>query len=324
MDITCGRCRRSYFVPDDLAQARTFRAKCSQCGHAFAVEVPARARAKKKGAPPPPSDDLPSTTASAIPDLADALADTDLGWLEDAAKEADAAAADEVVLLTVRNSRRGNAVALVAGVAVVALAIAGIGAWAALRPKLPDAPARGRAHAAAEGGAAPVQDVGGLAWKAEPERPPPRPDAAAAPLAVQRAKRPRIAQDDWRLLDLLAKKQDVAVIPVEDEDAGAGSATSALDPAAAGKVMAANRKAFDACISRTLRLNPSLKLVKRTTLVVTIQPSGTVAKAYLAEEEVDRTELGACLTETARRMVFPAFDGEPLDVAMPLSLSAVF
>jgi len=319
VDITCGRCRRSYFVPDDLAQARTFRAKCSGCGHAFSVEVPARARGRKKDGPPP--DDLAATSASAIPGLADDLADTDLDWLDDAAKEADAAAADEVVLLTVRRSRRGSALALVAGVAVVAAAVAGIAVWMTLRARLPDAPARARAGEAAEG-AAPVQDVGGLAWKAAPPPPPPAAETAPAPLPLPRAK-PRLAQDDRRLLDLLAKKQDVAVIPVED-DAGAESEKSTLDAAAAGKVMAANRKAFDACISRTLRLNPSLKLVKRTTLVVTIQPSGTVGKAYLAEEDVDRTDLGACLTETARRMVFPAFDGEPVDVAMPLSLSAVF
>ena len=31
-----------------------------------------------------------------------------------------------------------------------------------------------------------------------------------------------------------------------------------------------------------------------------------------------------CLAAAARRMVFPAFEGEPVDVSMPLSLSAVF
>ncbi|MFL5299438.1 MAG: zinc-ribbon domain-containing protein, partial [Anaeromyxobacteraceae bacterium] len=92
MDITCGRCRRSYFVPDDLVQGRIFRAKCSHCGNAFAVEVPERAR--KRSAP---KDDLPSTSASAIPDLIEGLEDQ-LGWLDEAAKEADE---QEYVLLTV-------------------------------------------------------------------------------------------------------------------------------------------------------------------------------------------------------------------------------
>jgi hypothetical protein len=175
------------------------------------------------------------------------------------------------------------------------------------------------------GGVAPVEDVGRLAFREPPEQAadavPPAPEPAPA-LAVQRAKPTRLAKQERRLLDLLEKKQDVAVVPVDDEGR-APSSRSALDPAAAGKVILGTRRAFDACISRALRLHPDLKLAPRATLVVTVQPSGAVRRAWLAEEEVDRTELGACLAETARRMVFPAFDGEPVDVAMPLSLSAV-
>jgi hypothetical protein len=321
VDIRCERCRRSYFVPDDLVQGRIFRAKCSHCGSAFAVEVPDRGGKRRA----PPKDDLPSTSASAIPGLADDLEDQ-LGWLEDAAKEA---AEDEYVLLTVQRSRRGSAAVMVAAAVLLVVAAAGVAAWIALRPK-PEAGPR-RARDVAQGGAAAVEDVGGLAYKAPPPEPPPEaaPAPSSAPAApVQRApKTPRLARNERKLLDLLARKQDVAVLPAAEEEegsGGAGSAKSSLDPAAAEKVMAGNRKAFDACISRALRLNPSLKLVKRATLVVTIQPSGVVQRAYIAEEEVDRTDLGACLTDTARRMVFPSFDGDVVDVAMPLSLSAVF
>lgn len=313
MDIRCERCRRSYFVPDDLVHGRIFRAKCSHCGNAFSVEVPDRP-GKRRKAP----DELPSTSASAIPDLLDGMEDQ-LGWLEEAAKEADE---QEFVLLTVQRSRRSSAAVMIAGAVLLLAAMGGVGAWIALRPK-PEAGPR-RARAVADGGAAPVVDVGGLAYR-EPE-PEPVVTAAPAPVAgppVQRAKTPRLARNERRLLDLLAKKQDVAVIPVDEED-GAASARSALDPAVAVKVMGGHRKAFDACISRALRLNPSMKLARRATLVVTIQPSGVVQRAYIAEEEVDRTDLGACIVETAQRMVFPSFDGEPVDVAMPLSLSAVF
>jgi outer membrane biosynthesis protein TonB len=314
VDITCGQCRRSYFVPDDLVQGRIFRAKCSHCGSAFSVEVPGRPKARRA-----PKDDLPSSTASAIPGLAEGL-EEELGWLDEAAKEAEE---DEVVLLTVQRSRRGTAAVLIASAVVLLAAGAGVAAWLATRPK-PEAAAR-RAHAPAEGGAAPVADVGGLAYK-KPEEPPPvepAPTPEPAPAPVQRQKTPRLAKQERRLLDLLAKKDDVAVVPV-DEGEGGAQAKSALDPQAAEKVIAGNRKAFDACISRALRLNPSLKLARRATLVVTVQPSGTVQRAYIAEDEVDRTDLGSCLTDTARRMVFPAFDGEPVDVAMPLSLGAVF
>lgn len=315
MDIRCGKCRRSYFVPDDLVQGRIFRARCSHCGNAFAVEVPDRGGKRRA----PPKDDLPATSASAIPGLTDGLEDQ-LGWLEEAAKEA---AEDEYVLLTVQRSRRGTAVATIAGGLVLVAAIASVAAWVALRPKPEVGPARVRA--VAEGGAAPVEDVGSLAFRKPPE-PPPEPAGAPAHAAapVQRAKRPRLALNDRQLLDLLGKKQDVAVLPLVEEEEGSASAKSALDTEAAGKVMAANRRAFDTCISRALRLNPSQKLARRATLVVTIQPSGVVQRAHVAEEEVDRTDLGACLTDTARRMVFPAFDGDPVDVAMPLSLSAVF
>jgi hypothetical protein len=321
VDITCAKCRRSYFVPDDLVRGRVFRARCSHCQSSFSVEVPERSRRKAA-----PKDDLKASAASAIPGLAEELADG-LGWLEEKAKEV---AEDEVVLLTVRRQRRVGGVAIAAGAAVLLLAAGGVGAWIALRPR-PDAPSR-RVRAGEVDGAAPVADVSGLAWK-KPEEPPPAPERAAAPPAptaepVQRAKRPRIALRDAQLLDLLGKKQDVSVVPAqadEPEDANASaSAKSALDPAAAAKVVAANRRAFDTCISRALRINPSIKLARRATLVVTVQPSGAVSRAYVAEEEVDRTELGLCLSETARRMVFPSFDGEPVDVATPLSLSAVF
>jgi zinc-ribbon domain len=314
VDITCGQCRRSYFVPDDLVQGRTFRAKCSHCGSAFSVQVPGRPKARRA-----PKDDLPSTAASAIPGLTDGL-DDQLGWLEDAAREA---AEDEVVLLTVRRSRRGSAAVMIAGAVVLVAAGAAVAAWLATRPK-PEAVAR-RTRAPAEGGAAPVADVGGLAFKKPEETPPAEsaPVPAPAPAPVQRQKEPRLAKQERKLLDLLAKKEDVAVVPV-DEGEGGAQAKSALDPKAAEKVIAGNRKAFDACISRALRLNPALKLARRATLIVTVQPSGTVQRAFIAEEEVDRTDLGACLTDTARRMVFPAFDGDSVDVAMPLSLGAVF
>lgn len=314
MDIRCERCRRSYFVPDDLVRGRIFRAKCSHCGSAFSVEVPERA-GKRKSAP---ADEVPSAAASAIPDLLDGIEDK-LGWLEEAAKEADE---EEVVLLTVQRSRRGNAALMIGAVVVLLAAAGGVGAWIALRPKPQAGPRRERVIAG--GGAAAVADVGGLAYR-EPE-----PEAvgtvAPAPVAgppASRAKTPRLARHERRLLDLLTKKDDVAVVPVDDGD-GNASAKSALDPAVAEKVMSGHRKAFDACISRALRLKPDLKLARRATLVVTIQPSGVVQRAYVAEEEVERSDLGACLVETARRMVFPSFDGEAVDVAMPLSLSAVF
>jgi predicted Zn finger-like uncharacterized protein len=322
VDITCVRCRRPYFVPDDLVQGRTFKVKCSQCGHAFAVDVdePTAGRRSRKAA----ADTMPSTSASAIPDLADALADADLGWLDEAAKEADAAEKEDAyVLLTVQRSRRGSALALAGGGVLLAAALVFLGLYAASRYRIVDGAIRPRAAPAPEA-AGPIHDVAGLV-RAEPAAPPP-PAAAPTPgpAPVSRAKRPRLTVSDRDLLDLLGRKGDATPVGLPDEEDQAASATSALDPAAAEKVIGLNRRAFDACISKALRLNPTLKLARRATMLVTVQPSGAVSQAGFAEEGLDRTDLGLCLAEAARRMVFPAFDGEPVDVAVPLSLSAVF
>jgi hypothetical protein len=321
VDITCVSCRRSYFVPDDLVQGRTFRAKCSQCGHAFAVDVGGRRGGKGRA----PADTLPATSASAIPDLADALSDADLGWLDQAAAEADAAEQEDAyVLLTVQRSKRGSALRLAGGVVLLVCAVAGIGLWLAGRYRLLDGVAAPRAQRVAQGAAGPVHDAGGLALSSRPE-PPPEEAPAPGPAPVSRAKRPRLTLSDKHLLDLLARKEDVTPVAMpHDDEEQAASASSALDPDAAEKVIAQNRRAFDACISKALRLNPERKLARRATMVVTVQPDGRVSEAAIVEGEVARTDLGACLAEAARRMAFPAFDGEPVDVAIPLSLSAAF
>ena len=323
MDLRCERCRRSYFVPDDLVQGRAFRARCSHCGNAFSVEVAGRGRGRRPGT----RGDVPSSSASAIPDLLDGL-EGRLGWLDEAAREADE---QEVVLLTVRRSRRSSAALLVGGAVLLLAAAGGVAAWIALRPR-PEPAARRERVLPYGGGAAVVSDVGGLAARAAVASPEsvattfaaaPAPVPAPAPPS-ERAKAPRLARHERHLLDLLSRKSDVAVAPADEEEEGAASSRSALDPAVAAKVVAAHRKAFDACVSRALRQRPELKLVRRATLVVTIGPSGAVQRAHLAEAEVEQSDVGACIVESARRMVFPAFDGEPVDVATPLSLSAAF
>ncbi|HET8540093.1 MAG TPA: AgmX/PglI C-terminal domain-containing protein [Anaeromyxobacter sp.] len=328
MDITCGKCRRSYFVPDDLAQGRTFRAKCSQCGHAFAVDVPA-AKGKKKGreaeADAPTADDLPSTSASAIPGFADALADADLGWLDEAAKKADAKE-DEVFLLTVQRSRRGSAVAVAGGVAVVLAAAVGLGLYARSRGALPSFIPR--AVRGTEAAAGTVHDVGGLlarpgAPAAEAPAPAPASAAGGGASPASRLKAKKLGNKDRLLLDLLARKEDAKPVGLQEDEA-VDSEKSALDPAAAEKVIAANRRSFDACVSKALRLHPGLKLARRATMMLTVQPDGRVSDASLVEEQIARSDLGVCLSEAARRMVFPGFDGDPVEIAMPLSLSATF
>jgi hypothetical protein len=306
LELTCDRCGRSSYVPDDLVSGRAFRAQCPDC--AGVLEVPA--------------------------DRAGALDDQDLAWLAGQAPASDAppdaplfespedverkvaafaerAAADR--------TRRGAV--MIAGAILGAAAVALAGVWAVGRFGGPGPFSRraGEARAAAE---AATYDASALVAKAEPAAPvaPPAPAPRAAPAVRRQGK--TIGRDDRQLLDLLAKKGDVTVLPPSDD--ALDSAQGSLDPDAVGRTVAKNRKAFDACISKALRLNPHLSVARRATLVVTVQPNGSVGGAFIAEEEVDRTDLGGCLSAAARRMVFPSFEGEAVDVSMPLSLSTAF
>lgn len=88
------------------------------------------------------------------------------------------------------------------------------------------------------------------------------------------------------------------------------------------QTVAASQGAYSACVSRALKEQPGLRLDgKRATLMLTIKPSGVVQSAWIAEAELDKSPLGKCLVGVARRMVFPAFSGDPIDVSAPLALS---
>ncbi len=306
MELTCDRCGRSSYVPDELVSGRAFRAKCPDCDGV--LEVPA--------------------------ERANALDDADLAWLSGQAPAADApppeplfekpeAVEKKVAEFAARTAvqRRRQAALVAAGALVAAAGVAFAAVWAVGRLGGPGPfSRRAREERAASSGSA--FDAAGLVARPAPAPAAPAPVQAPRPPPEVRKKGRTITRDDRKLLDLLAKKDDVTVIPEADETLD--SARGNLDPDAVGRTVAKNRKAFDACISKALRLNPSMNVARRATLVVTVQPSGAVTGAFIAEEEVDRTDLGACLSAAARRMAFPAFEGEPIDVSMPLSLSAVF
>ncbi len=307
MELTCDRCGRSSYVPDDLVQGRAFRARCPDCEGV--LEIPA--------------------------ERANALDDQDLAWLSSDGQAPEAPPSEplfEKPEVTEKKlaafeqkataQRRRGGLALAAGtvVAVAAAAAAVLFVLGRMGGGGPFAPRAREEAPAAAGGAA--FDASGLVARRAPPAPAAAPAGAPRAAPVIRKKAARVTRDDRQLLDLLAKKDDVAVVAPEGD--AVDSAASALDAEAVSRTVSANRKAFDACVSRALRLNPTLRVARRATLVVTVQPSGAVTGAFIAEEEVDRTDLGACLSGAARRMVFPGFEGEPIDVSMPLSLSAVF
>jgi hypothetical protein len=225
-----------------------------------------------------------------------------------------------------RSTRRARLTA--AAVAIGALAAVVGGGALALQWKR-SAPVAGSGAGARPGGAGAdgaaaaglsEEDLAKLMGKrpAEPEaRPAPAPRAPAD----DRPKHEKLAGGDKALLDLLKRKGDAAVT-VQEEDAMALSTTrGTLDEQAIEGTLSRSSGSFMACVNRAIATSPDQQLpAKRVNLELTIRPSGRVAKAAVQEEAIARLPLGQCIQQAAKRMVFPGFDGEPLDIVVPLKL----
>jgi predicted Zn finger-like uncharacterized protein len=94
-----------------------------------------------------------------------------------------------------------------------------------------------------------------------------------------------------------------------------------LDEKAIAEGFQKNLSAFKGCIENELKRNPQFKGGK-VNITFTIAPSGTVIKAAIDKPDVDKSDLGGCLKEKAKRMVFPRFEGEAFEVESPLVLAA--
>jgi hypothetical protein len=232
--------------------------------------------------------------------------------------------------------RRSNQRARLTAAAVAIAAVAALvgGGVLALRWKrdaaVPGEPVRkvsGAASSDVPAGALSAADLAKLMGKKAPDpaeaAAPVRP-AAAAP-AEDRPKHEKLSRKDKGLLDLLSKKGDAAVTVQDDDAAALATSRGALDARAVEGTIARNGGSFSACVSRAMAVDPSQKLNgKRVTLELTVRPSGRVAKATLAEVEIARTPLGQCIAQAAKRMVFPGFDGAPIDISAPLVLKVVY
>ena len=85
------------------------------------------------------------------------------------------------------------------------------------------------------------------------------------------------------------------------------------------RVVDESRGAFSACVSRAG--TPGTE--ERLTLLLTVRPDGSVDTARPPRAERATTRLGRCVARAGRRLVFPAFQGQPIDVSVPLALSAI-
>jgi hypothetical protein len=84
--------------------------------------------------------------------------------------------------------------------------------------------------------------------------------------------------------------------------------------------LAARRPAFDACVRDSQQGNPGAGLSgRRLTVTLMVSPSGTVSASSIDDPALENTTLGTCLRNVLSRP-FPAFEGDPLRLVVPLRL----
>lgn len=190
----------------------------------------------------------------------------------------------------------------------------------AVEPAPPPAPAEPEPVAAPTSEERVAEPVAEPAKAAEPSRAVSRARFERGTVTVGRVRKkdaPALSRKDRKLLDLLNRKKDSAAPPEPVEALDLDTARS-LDPAAVERVVAESQGAFSGCISRSARPGQE----EHATLLLTVEATGAVSSAWIAEADVSTSGLGRCLSTAGRRLVFPAFEGPPVDVSVPLLLEA--
>ncbi len=160
-----------------------------------------------------------------------------------------------------------------------------------------------------------------------PSAPPPRevrapaPKPAPAPAPAPKPEPP--PSPELKKLYGDTRKADVGPTAVPSFARAGGPPASGGGPnqQALAKVVAQSGPAFQSCIEQQLRRTPNFRGGK-VNLVATVGASGTVKQARLDRKEIDLSDLGSCLKSRARRLVFPSFEGEDVEVEIPLVLTA--
>jgi hypothetical protein len=150
-----------------------------------------------------------------------------------------------------------------------------------------------------------------------PKPAPPVPAAAPAP------KPEPPASPELKKLYGDTRKTDVgpSAVPTLTHAGAASGGGSGPNQQALAKVVAQSGPAFQSCIEQQLKRTPNFRGGK-VNLVATVGSSGTVKQARLDRKEIDISDLGSCLKSRARRLVFPSFEGEDVEVEIPLVLTA--
>jgi hypothetical protein len=171
-----------------------------------------------------------------------------------------------------------------------------------------------------------------LLGKTNPAAAPPAPAAKPKPGPVTKPASPpppetkvadARASPELKALYSDPKKQDVGPGPAPSPSRSMPAAAAGSGPSqqALSKVVSQGSPAFQFCIEQQLKKTPKFRGGK-VNLLATVGPSGVVKQARLDRKEIDLSDLGDCLKSKARRLVFPAFQGEDVEVQIPLVLTA--
>jgi hypothetical protein len=145
----------------------------------------------------------------------------------------------------------------------------------------------------------------------------PRPEVASAKPASPPEPKPSA---ELKALYREGTKQDIGPPKLPAARAPTSPTGSGPDSSALSRVVAQSSPAFQFCIEQQLKKNPRFRGGK-ITLLATIGPSGVVKQARVDRKDIDGSDLGDCLKSRARRLVFPAFTGDDVEVQIPLVLT---
>lgn len=150
----------------------------------------------------------------------------------------------------------------------------------------------------------------------EPARPEPRQEEAVAQPAQGEA------QKEVAALYAEGDKKDVGPEVREEAEVAATDSAERSGPSQEqiARVVARSQSAFKSCVDQALRKNPKLR-TGELLITATVGSSGKVKQVSFDRDNINRTYLGNCIKIRARKLVFPAFSGEDVEVEIPLVLT---
>ncbi|WPB79528.1 AgmX/PglI C-terminal domain-containing protein [Archangium violaceum] len=149
-------------------------------------------------------------------------------------------------------------------------------------------------------------------------------EEAAKPVEQDPAAQPPQGEEQKAVAALYGEGEKKDVGPEVRENTEVAPTDSAAQsgppPEALDRVVKQSQTAFKSCIEQALRKNPKLRDGKLL-LTATVGSTGTVKKVSFDRDDVNGSPMGNCIKARARRMVFPSFEGDDVEVEIPLVLS---